>query len=107
MLNLILCSTSFSQELKSDSLKCFTIPEAKILLSFARRGQYCDTLTIAYEKKIQTLEEITIQKDKTLLLSNGLINSQRNEIKKLRRNSNILKLTSTVFGSFMIFFIFF
>lgn len=61
VVNLTVCSTTFSQD--QDTVKCFTIDEAKTLLKFAEKGlkfdevvaEY-DTLIIEYDKKIQTLE---------------------------------------------------
>ena len=69
----------------SDSVKCFSIDEAKMLLLYANRGLKLDTITALYEQEIKTLDAIIEEKDKQLLLSEGLIRTQSNQIEKYKR----------------------
>jgi hypothetical protein len=82
--------TAFSQTSLTDSIKCFTIQEAKTLLKFAEKGYLCDSLTKKYDKALQDFENILIEKNEQLQISEIYINSLTNEIKKHRRRNKIL-----------------
>ena len=88
-----------------DSLKCFSYSEAKILLKFASKGVYCDSLITAYDGKIETLEDIISKKDQEILLSAELIQSQLNEIDKYVRREKWLKLGLGVLSGALIVFV--
>ena len=84
LISLIVCSMT-SLHAQEDSVKCFSIEDAKTLLIYAERGYLCDSLTSAYDNKIETLEQIIQNKDRQILLANEVIQSQRIEIDKLNR----------------------
>jgi hypothetical protein len=56
---------------------------------YAERGYICDSLIISYDKAIISLEEILQNKNDQLQISEQLINSQRNEIKKTHREKKL------------------
>ncbi len=86
-------SSSFIVALKGDdSLKCFTINDAKTLLKFANRGILCDSLTNAYDEKIETLSKIIKNKDGQILLADDLIQLQHTKIKGLEKSANRMKI---------------
>lgn len=95
-------STAYSQasSIGSDSI-CFTIDESKTLLKFARRGEMCDTLITAYEKKIKSIENVLYLQNEELQLSGKLITSQMMQIKKQSRKIQGLKILSISLGSIL------
>jgi len=84
---------------EQDSLRYFTIDESKTLLKFANRGLICDSLTQAYDNKIETLEQIIQNKDNQILLANEIIQSQRIEIDRLNRKIKWFKYGCAGFGA--------
>ena len=83
--------TAYSQTSlrEQDSLHCFNEIEAKTLLSYAEKGLILDSIIITYDKAIISLEEILQNKNDQLQISEQLINSQRNEIKKTHRENKL------------------
>ena len=111
IISLTAYSTSFSQASNdSTELKCFTIADAKILLTFARRGKLCDTLSISYEKKIQTLKDIIRNKDSQILLCDEVVREQSTQIDKLnkrnKRNNVLVGILSGISTLELVFLIF-
>ena len=80
----------YSQTSSTDSSKCFTIEQAKLLLSYAEKGYICDSLISTYDKAIQDFENILIEKQEQLQISEMYINSLTNEIDKHRRRNKLL-----------------
>lgn len=72
-----------------DSLRCFNENDAKTLLAFAKKGLILDSLTKTYDSAIINLEEIIIEKNDQLQIAEALVNSQRSEIKTLKRHNFI------------------
>ena len=85
-------TSSTEQDSLRDSLKCFSIKEAKILLKYAERGYLCDSLSVKYEEKIETFESIVSVKDSELLLVERLVEAQMMEIKRKDRELKWLKI---------------
>jgi len=101
-LNLTVSSTCFSQP--SDSL-CFTTEDAKTLLKFAKRGVLCDSLSLAYQGKISTLEDIIGVKNSELLLCEDIIVALKSENDKYRRREVWFKLGLGALGGALVVFI--
>jgi len=94
-LNWTACSQASS--IGTDSI-CFTVDQSKTLLKFARRGEICDTLITAYEKKTKSLESVVYLQDEELQLSSRLITSQMMQIKTLNRKVQNFKILSISLG---------
>lgn len=88
--NSILYSQTFSSE--SDSLKCFTINEAKILLTYAEKGIFADSLIKVYDERIKILQEKDTKKDEALRIADEVIRSQQTELERLRRQIKFFKI---------------
>jgi hypothetical protein len=95
---ILLNLTAFSQTSSTDSIKCFTIQEAKTLLKFAEKGYLCDSLTEKYDKAIQDFENILIEKNDQLEISEKYIYSLTNEIEKERKKKKVLIASVGVLG---------
>jgi len=93
-------SIVFSQasSIESDSLKCFSIKDSKLLLSYAEKGYFCDTLITAYEKKVKALENVSYLQNEELQLSSRLITSQMMQIKTLNRKVQNFKILTISLG---------
>jgi len=87
-------SMTYSQisSTEQDTIKCFSILDAKTLLKYAERGYLCDSLSIKYEEQIETFKDIVSVKDSELLLVERLIQSQAIEIKRKHKEIRWLKI---------------
>ena len=94
-------STSFSQtsSTASDSVKCFSIKDAKTLLKYAERGYFCDSLTVQYEEKVKTYKTVVSVKDEELLLSQRLIEAQMMQINKQSKQIKFFKMAVISLGA--------
>lgn len=73
-----------------DSVKCFQIDEAKVLLKFANKGLKCDSLLLLKEKETNAQADIIRAKDEQLEISTNLITKQKTRLdkadRKIKRN---------------------
>ena len=72
---------------------CYTINQAKFLLSSTEKYYICDSLVKVYEKKSESLLEVVQIQGDQLQLGEALINAQRNEIDKLNRTKKALQFS--------------
>ena len=86
------------QETSSTDTICFTVDEAKILLSSTEKYYLCDSLVQTYDITIETLEEIIHSKDEQLLLTQHIIQQQAVKIKRLKWLSYGLGTTTIIVG---------
>ena len=98
-------SIAYSQSSSVDSIKCFSIEEARQLLFFANRGLVLDSLVLLYDGKIETLNQIIGKKDQEILLSAQLIQSQLNQIDKYKRREKFFKLGIGALSGALIVFV--
>lgn len=76
----------------SQDTLCIELNKYREILKLANKGYLCDSLITTYDTQVKTLEKIIQNKDEQLILSQGVINSQRNEIKK--QKTKIIFLSS-------------
>lgn len=72
----------------SDTL-CYEIEEARLLMKWANRGFYCDTLITEYENQREDFIQIIQKKNEQLELSESLIYKLRNEVESERKEKRL------------------
>ena len=78
--------------LKSDTL-CFTLEQANYLLKSTEKLYLCDSIIQVQNEKTKNLYKVIQTQGDQIQLGESLINSQRNEIKKLKRTKKALQFS--------------
>lgn len=103
---LVKMSCANAQTESSDTI-CYTVNQAKFLLSSTEKYYICDSLIKVYEKKSESLFEVIQTQGDQLQLSEEVLNIQSNEITKLQRQKKLLTFTlgTSIAGLFVFIFL--
>lgn len=95
----------YSQPSSTDSTKTFPIEDARQLLFFANRGLILDSLVVAYEGKIETLDALVGKKNEEIILSSKMIDALVKDVDRYKRREIFFKLGLGVLGGALIVFV--
>ena len=84
--------TTFSIDSTSNDSLCFTINQAKFLISSTEKYYICNDLNQLNEEEIRLLREVIEEKQEQENLNIQVLNSLRNEVTRLRRQRTFLSV---------------
>ena len=88
--------TVFTQNISSDSVKCFSYEQCRKIAADLKKGEICDSISQNQELQILNFKEILRKDEEVILLNNEKIGRQEKELNTLNLKFKISKMTTKI-----------